>query len=203
MAEFRAGSGYAEALDLLKDNPLPATIVITVDARQPEATTTALFKDLSALPEVEHAKLDEKWLQRLYAILTFVQRVVTLVSAALVVMVLVVIGNTIRLDIENRRQEIEVMKLIGANDRFIRRPFLYTGLWYGLTGALLGCLLVEGAAWLLSVPAQALAGLYGSQLSFGGLTGKEVGVMFGAGALLGWLGAWWAVSQRLWQIEPR
>ncbi len=62
---------------------------------------------------------------------------------------------------------------------------------------------MEGAAWVLSAPAQTLAGLYGSQLSFGGLTGKEVGAVFGAGALLGWLGAWWAVSRRLWQIEPR
>jgi cell division transport system permease protein len=202
LEEFRSYSGFGEALDLLKDNPLPATIVVTPDAKQPEAKTAALLKELAALPEVSQAKLDEKWLQRLYAIVDLVQRAVLLIAGALALAVLIVVGNTIRLDIENHRDEIEVMKLIGAGNGYIRRPFLYTGLWYGLAGGILACALVQAGVFALVEPARRLAGLYDSQATLQGLSFNAGVAVFGAGLGLGWLGAFWAVSRHLRHIEP-
>lgn len=202
LEEFRSFSGFGEALDLLKDNPLPATIVVTPNAKQLQARTEALLKDLGTLPEVAQAKLDEKWLQRLYAILALVQRAVLMIAGALALAVLIVVGNTIRLDIENRRDEIEVMKLIGASNSYIRRPFLYTGLWYGFTGGVLACLLVQAGVLALVEPARLLAGLYDSQGTLQGLS-LDAGLgVFAAGLGLGWLGAFWAVSRHLRHIEP-
>lgn len=202
LAEFRARSGFGEALDILKDNPLPAVIVVTPDRRQPAAAADALMKELAGLPEVETAKLDRQWLQRLYAILALIQRGVLLVAGLLALAVLVVIGNTVRLDIASRREEIVVLKLIGAPNAFIRRPFLYTGLWYGLGGALLACLLVLVAGLALAGPARELAGLYGDSLDLHGLSGEAVLWVFLAGGLLGWSGAFWTVSRHLDDIEP-
>jgi cell division transport system permease protein len=202
LEEFRTFSGFGEALDILKDNPLPATIVVTPSAKQPQARTEALLKDLGTLPEVAQAKLDEKWLQRLYAILDLVQRAVMMIAGALALAVLIVVGNTIRLDIENRRDEIEVMKLIGAPNSYIRRPFLYTGLWYGLTGGVLACLLVQAGVMSLVQPARQLAGLYDSQATLQGLSLNAAAAVFAAGLGLGWLGAFWAVSRHLRHIEP-
>jgi len=202
LQEFRTLSGFGEALDLLGDNPLPATIVVTPNPDEPQARTEALLQDLGTLPEVAQAKLDEQWLQRLYAILALVQRAVLMIAGALALAVLIVVGNTIRLDIENRREEIEVMKLIGAPNSYIRRPFLYSGLWYGLTGGILACVLVEAGVMALTAPARQLAGLYGSQESLQGLS-LDAGLgVFAAGLGLGWLGAFWAVSRHLRHIEP-
>ncbi|MDB5985031.1 MAG: cell division protein FtsX [Nevskia sp.] len=202
LEEFKQHSGFGEALDLLKDNPLPAVIVVTPDHHAPQAQTSALLKELSNLPEVEQAQLDEKWLQRLYAILDLVQRAVLVIAAALALAVVIVIANTIRLDIERHREEIEVMKLIGAPDGFIRRPFLYTGLGYGLVGALLACAMVAGAGMLLAPPAHELAGLYDAEPALRGLAPEAVLAVFGAALVLGWLGAFWTVSRHLHQIEP-
>jgi len=202
LQEFRSLSGFGAALDLLAENPLPATIVVTPDAAQPQASTEALLHDLGALPEVAQAKLDQKWLQRLYAILGLVQRIVLMIAAALALAVLIVIGNTIRLDIESRRDEIQVMKLIGAPNSYIRRPFLYTGLWYGLAGGVLACLLVEAGVMALAEPAQQLAGLYDSQAALKDLAPDTALGVFAAGLGLGWIGAFWAVSRHLRHIEP-
>ncbi|MBV8062455.1 MAG: cell division protein FtsX [Nevskia sp.] len=202
LEEFRSYSGFGEALDILQDNPLPATIVVTPDAKQPQARVEALLNELGGLPEVAQAKLDQQWLQRLYAILALVQRAVLIIAAALALAVLIVVGNTIRLDIENRRDEIEVMKLIGAPGSYIRRPFLYTGLWYGLTGGILACLLVEAGVLSLVEPARRLAGLYDSQSALQGLSFDAGLAVFAAGLGLGWLGAFWSVSRHLRHIEP-
>lgn len=202
LAEFKANSDFAAALDILKDNPLPAVIVITPDRHQSQAEADTLLKALAALPEVETAKLDRQWLQRLYAILALVQRAVLLIAGLLAAAVLVVIGNTVRLDIASRREEIIVLKLIGASNVFIRRPFLYTGLCYGLAGAVVACLLVIAAGLALAQPAEQLAGLYGDSINLRGLSFDAVLAVFAAGILLGWLGAFWTVSRHLRGIEP-
>jgi cell division transport system permease protein len=116
--------------------------------------------------------------------------------------VVVIVGNTIRLDIENRRAEIEVTKLVGGSDAFVRRPFLYTGFWYGLVGGALACGLVALGAWLLQTPVNRLAGLYGSDFRLIGLDPRTIAGLLGGGAVLGWLGSFLAASRHLRAIEP-
>jgi cell division transport system permease protein len=139
---------------------------------------------------------------RLQAMLNLVRRTVLLVGLFLAVGVLIIVGNTIRLDIQNRRDEIEVSKLIGATDAFIRRPFLYTGVWYGLLGGLLALALVAGSLFALDDPVRRLSGLYGSgfRLAGPGLIGG--GGLIAAGIALGWLGSWVSSTRSMRRIEP-
>lgn len=203
LAEFKSLSGFGEALDLLDANPLPAVITVTPAKGVSRAQMDALLVDLGGLPEVEVAKLDRQWLERLYAVLALIERLVVIIAGVLALAVMVIVGNTIRLDIEAKRAEIEVMKLIGATDGFIRRPFLYTGLWYGLVGGMIAWLLVQGAILALSTPARELAGLYQSSYQLQGLSWGAAALMFAAGIGLGWIGAWWTVSRHVRAIEPK
>jgi cell division transport system permease protein len=203
LEEFKALSGLGQALDLLESNPLPAVITVTPAKGIDRAALDSLVVTLGQLPEVEVAKLDRRWLERLYGVLDLVQRLVLLIAGVLSLAVIVIVGNTIRLDIEAKRAEIEVMKLIGATNGFIRRPFLYTGLWYGLVGGAIAWGLVQGMVIALSGPAASLAGLYGSGFRLQGLPLDATAIMFAAGILLGWLGAGWTVSRHLRGIEPR
>ncbi|NNF67109.1 MAG: hypothetical protein HKM98_06340 [Gammaproteobacteria bacterium] len=116
--------------------------------------------------------------------------------------VVLIVGNTIRLDIENRRAEIEVCKLVGGSDAFVRRPFLYGGLWYGLGGGILALLLTEISLLLLRGPVTKLAGLYGSGFSLKGLGFGGVLMLIVGSSLLGWAGSWVATTRHLRNIEP-
>lgn len=202
LAEFRELSGFGEALDTLDSNPLPAVILVTPRREQGKAQIELLVESLGKLPEIELAKLDQKWLERVYAVLDILSRAVLMLSALLAAAVIVIVGNTIRLDIESRREEIVVMKLIGAPNSFIRRPFLYTGIWYGLAGALLALLIVYGALIALSAPAQELARLYDSGFALAWPRLDTIATMFAGGLLLGWAGAFWTVTRHLGSIEP-
>jgi cell division transport system permease protein len=203
LAEFRELSGFGEALDLLQDiNPLPAVVVVTPQRGLPQERTQALMDAMAALPEVEVAKLDQKWLERLYAILGIIERAVLIIAAMLALAAMVIVGNTIRLEIEGKREEIIVMKLIGAPDSFIRRPFLYTGLWYGLAGGLVAWLFVTGATWALAAPARRLAGLYESSYAITGLDARATLIVLAAGVTLGVLGSAWTVGRHLDRYEP-
>lgn len=202
LAEFRELSGFGQALDLLEDNPLPAVVVVTPARELERADMDRLVDALSALPEVEVAKLDQKWLDRLYAILAIIERVVALIAGLLALAVVVTVGNTIRLDIESRRDEIVVMRLIGAPDSFIRRPFLYIGMWYGLAGGVLAWTLVHGALWLLAGPAQRLAGLYDSRFSLAGLPWDASLLVLVGGVVLGMAGAALTLGRHLDRYEP-
>ena len=203
LAEFRELSGFGEALDLLADiNPLPAVIVVTPKRELPQERMQGLMDSLAALPEVEVAKLDQKWLERLYAILGIIERAVLIIAAMLALAVMVIVGNTIRLEIEGKREEIIVMKLIGAPNSFIRRPFLYTGLWYGLAGGLVAWVFVNGATWALAAPARRLAGLYESSYVITGLDSQATAIVLAAGVALGVLGSAWTVGRHLDRYEP-
>jgi cell division transport system permease protein len=203
LTEFKHRSGFGDALALLGDNPLPAVLVVQPDSAHsaPEAAA-ALGQTLSQLPQVDQVRLDVQWLRRLQGILDILRRVVLIVGCLLGVAVVLIVGNTIRLDIEGRRTEIEVSKLIGATDRFIRRPFLYYGAGYGLTGGVIAWLLVSLSLALLGGPVTRLAGLYGSEFSLTGAGLSGTALMLAGGALLGWLGAWLAVARHLRDIEP-
>lgn len=203
LAEFRELSGFGAALDTLDANPLPAVLVLrpTVSATDPEHMQRLLGR-LRALPAVELAQLDMDWIRRLNAIIALGQRGVLLLGALLSLAILLVVGNTIRLTILARRREIVVTKLIGATNAFIRRPFLYTGLWYGLMGALIAWLLVSLLIGLLGGPVSRLSVLYDSDFRLAGLDLATSLALLASGTLLGLAGSWLAVGRHLQAIEP-
>jgi len=204
LAQFRSASGFGTALDALRDNPLPDTLVVTPTLPASNPKGTEMLKNaIAALPDVQTVQIDSEWVERLTAMLAILRRIIWLTGALLGAGVVLVVGNTIRLDILNRRAEIEVMKLVGATDGFARRPFLYSGVWYGLGGGLLAVLLVAVAVASLAKPVERLAGLYGSQVRLNGL-GFALGVaVMGVSVGLGWLGSWLAATRHIRGIEPR
>jgi cell division transport system permease protein len=201
LEEFRAHSGFGEALDALDGNPLPDTLVIRPASVSEDVAGVAAA--IGALPETDLVQVDTQWVARLRAILAFADRILGIATALLAAAVAIVVGNTIRLEINNRSAEIEVVKLVGGTDAFIRRPFLYLGICYGLAGAAVAGLLIAGTLALLRAPVRDLAGLYGSDFSLMGLTLRETAAMLGGGALLGWLGAGLATARHLRAIEPK
>jgi cell division transport system permease protein len=203
LAQFRAASGFGNALDALSDNPLPDTLVVTpaLTASDPEGMAT-LKAALTKTADVQTVQVDTEWVKRMHAILDILRRIVWLTSALLGLGVVLVVGNTIRLDILNRRAEIEVMKLVGATDGFARRPFLYSGIWYGLGGGLLALILVAVAIGVLAKPVNRLAGLYGSQFHLQGLGFGSGAAVLALAVGLSWLGSWLAASRHIRGIEP-
>lgn len=203
MEEFRRLSGFGEALDALEANPLPAVLLVRpgLRASDPESIE-ALLEEMRKLPQVEMAQLDMLWVKRLYALMDIISRGVWVLGTLLGLAVLLVVGNTIRLSIQNRRSEIVVMKLIGGTDAFIRRPFLYTGFWYGLAGGVTAVLLVNTSLLLLQEPVHQLAALYHSQFRLDSLNLAGAGAVLGGGTLLGLMGSWVAVGRHLRDIEP-
>jgi cell division transport system permease protein len=204
LVEFGERSGLGNVLEALNENPLPAVLIITPSNLHitPDAAS-ALQTRLEKMPETALAQLDLEWVQRLTAMLEIAQRGILVISGLLALAVLLVIGNTIRLEIQNRREEILVTKLIGATNGFVRRPFLYSGIWYGFLGAAIAWLLVEAGFWLLGNPVARLAGLYNSDFSLETLPLQLLGLLAGTGLLLGLLGSWLAVGRHLNAIEPR
>jgi cell division transport system permease protein len=152
---------------------------------------------------VDIVQLDTEWVSRFNAILDVVRRVVLLAAGLFALGILVIVGNTIRLDIENRRDEIEVTKLVGGSDAFVRRPFLYNGVWYGLGGGAIAWLIVAVVILVLSDPVQKIAGLYGSGFSLHGLGAEGSLALVGGGIVLGWLGSFIAATRELRGIEPK
>ncbi|MEO0576700.1 MAG: permease-like cell division protein FtsX [Pseudomonadota bacterium] len=203
LAGFAEQSGFGDALDSLETNPLPHTLVVRPLASLSPEASDLLRQELDGLPETDVVQLDTEWIARFQAILNLVRRAIWIAGGALGLGLLVVIGNTIRLDIQNRRDEIEIMQLIGASDPFIRRPFLYTGLWYGLGGGLMALGLLAVMLSLLGGPVSQLAGLYGSGWSLLGPTLKEIGIIVGVGVALGLSGSWFATARHMRRIDPK
>jgi cell division transport system permease protein len=204
LEQFRKDSGFGEALAALSENPLPHAMDVRPAADATSPTDLENLKHyLSAWPEVELVQVDSDWVIRLNAILDLLRRIVLGTAVLLGAGVIAVIGNTIRLEILNRRAEIEITKLVGGSHAFVRRPFLYTGACYGALGAALASVLVLTGCYLLTGPVAVLAQSYGSDFRIATPTLGELGLLLAAGAGLGWLGAFVAATRHLARIEPR
>jgi len=203
LAEFQKLSGFGDALKALNSNPLPSVLIV-----KPKLTennhqlTQQLLSKLNQLRQTDKAQLDMQWVRRLYAIMDIVERGVLILGGLLALAVLLVMGNTIRLAIQNRSKEIVVMKLIGGTDAFIRRPFLYTGFWYGLFGGIVAWLLVSFALLSISSPIEKLTLLYQNQFELSSMSFFTTLTLLVVSIFLGLIGSWFAVSRHIKEIEP-
>ncbi|WP_448479773.1 permease-like cell division protein FtsX [Pseudoxanthomonas mexicana] len=197
LAEFRQRSGLADSLDLLDGNPLPALLVVV-----PEGDEARLVAALEALPETDLLQHDAAWRERLTGWMGFGERLTWVLAALFGLGALLVVGNTVRLDIQSRREEIGVLQLLGASDGFIRRPFVYLGAWYGLAAGALALGLLTLAALALRDPLAALARSYGSPFVLSGLDPLGAALVVLAATIVGWLGAWLVTGHFLRQTRP-
>ena len=202
LKNFQERSGLRDVLSSLNRNPLPHVIEVTLVNSDP-----IVLNNLESLWQrdnrIAKVVVDLVWLERLHALLLFVERLVWFLALVLGLGVILIMGNTIRLAIENRRQEIEVSKLFGASDSFVRRPFLYLGFWFGVGGALIAMILLQLSLVMLSAPIEILAQSYRNDFALLGPGGYGFLLLLGAGTTLGIVGAAVAVSRHLSVIEPR
>ncbi|MDD1649429.1 MAG: permease-like cell division protein FtsX [Methylococcaceae bacterium] len=201
LKELAAYSGFGDALAALNSNPLPAVVIVHPVETDADAVTR-LLAELKTLPEADRVQFDSEWLEKLRALLAIAGRCAAAFSVLLGFGVLFIVGNTIRLELQNRREEIAVAKMLGATHRFIRRPFVHAGLWYALLGAILAWLLANLLILGVRSPANQLAELYGSpfRLSYLGLA--DTAILLASAVLLGIIGAWVVVAHFLREIDP-
>lgn len=204
LEDFQTQSGFGNVLNVLDENPLPPTMILTptADAASPEKLQS-LVERVAEEAIVDQVEIDLDWVRRMQALMALGQQIVKGLALLLSLGVLLALGNTIRLAIENRRDEIVISKLVGGTDGFVRRPFLYTGAWYGIFGGILACLLVSVGFAFLAGPVSALAGAYQSEFRLRGLGGDGVVSLMVISTCLGLMGAWLAVSRHLSAIEPK
>ena len=203
LKEFSARSEFGHLAEGLEQNPLPPTLIASpTTVSKKNAALQKLVSEFKTIKHVENVQLDMQWLQRLQSITDIVQRVITIIGILLALSVLLVVGNSIRLDIQSRREEIEVTKLIGATNRYIRRPFLYGGLWYGLLGGVLALILVFSVLLIIKSPVQNLVGLYESSFQLIFPTFKQSLALLLISILLGLFGSWLTVERYINRIEP-
>lgn len=203
LAELQQQEGMHDIMRYLPENPLPAVIeVIPALAVNKPFQMEQLFTRLKAYPQVEQAKLDLEWITRLHAILGFATKTAHALMALLASAVVLIIGNTLRLAIHNRHEEIQVLKLIGATDPFIARPFLYSGIWYSLAGAILAVFFVNIFMLSVAVAVKQLASVYQMHYPIMGLSVKQAYLLVFVSTILGWLGARLSVKRQLASIEP-
>lgn len=200
--EFQVLSGFGDVLSGLNENPLPAVFVVT-PSTESVGQVRALVDELATFNKVDTVQYDLDWLQRLYEILDLAQRLTLMLGILLAFGVALVVGNTVRLAIENRRDEIVVVKLVGATNSYVARPFLYTGFWYGVGGGILAVAVVLCAQFLMQSPVSQLTGLYDGEFTLIRLSLNDVFNVLLLSGFLGWFGAWLSVLRHLKAIEPR
>ncbi len=202
--EFRSMSAIGFEIDFLDENPLPASVVVMPNSEN--ISSEALLKlkqELAAIDGIDSIRLDLDWTDRFNAILGSAVRIATLLSALLAIALILIVSNTIKLLILNRRQEIEITRLVGGSNAFVRRPFLYYGLLFGAFGAIVTLLLMSLASKLIEEPLSSLANLYQKESLLYALSTTEILTIILIGGVLGWLAAQWSVTQHLWKIKPQ
>lgn len=203
LAELTQQEGMHDIMRYLPENPLPAVIeIVPALSIDSPAKLDLLSRHLKDLSQVEQVKLDMEWIGRLHAILGFAANLANALMALLALAVILIIGNTLRLAIHNRQEEIRILKLIGAADPFIIRPFLYSGVWYGLAGAVLAVFLVNIFILSLGVVINQLAVAYQMHYPMTGLSMRQILLLLLFAIILGWLGARLSVKRQLASIEP-
>jgi len=204
MADFRDASGFGESLDMLEENPLPWVMQVSPErgpTNEVEARVDELTGFLQSFDSIEVIQFDYKWLQRLGRMMDLGQAAVTVLIILFGLAVVVVVANTIRLDVASHAEEIEILALVGAGNAFVRQPFLYTGLWYGLMGGLLAVLLLGLTMLYIGRPLGLLLETYGTAFSMRGLGGYQTLWVLIGGGFLGWLGAWISVQRYLRRLK--
>ena len=203
LKEFKILSGFGQSLEYLDENPLPATILVTPTERASQASAAnELLIKLKEEREVDQGKLDLEWLTRLEAIAQLIEDIVIGVALLLCMSVVLIVGNTIRLAILNEKDAIAIMKLVGATDSFIQRPFLYSGMWYGVFGGLLSWLAVSILAQYLTSAISKLTDLYQSNFQLQGLAFTEALWLIAVAVILGLVGSYISVRKHIRAIEP-
>lgn len=204
LREFRDYSGFGSAIDYLENNPLPDVLVVTPHRDYSVANRASqLQRELAEQSEVSEAKLDQDWIERLHALIRLVEDALGALALLLCIAVVLIVGNTIRLGILNRRDEIMIMKLVGATNGYIQRPFLYTGAWYGIIGGLIAWCATFLLIWWIRAAVLRVTELYDSQFRLQGLSFNELLVLWAIAVSLGLLGSWIAVRRHVADIEPR
>ncbi len=202
LAEFAGFFDLGDVVATLAENPLPYTVVVEIEASQIGGERgLRLRSELERTAGVAEAQFDVTWIRRLQAVSDLAARAVAVFTTILAVGVILITGNTIRIGIHNRREEIEVAKLCGATDAFVRRPFLYNGALQGLLGAMIACGIVAAAVALLGAPMATLASLYESDVQLINISELSLVSALSFGAALGWFGAWIAVAVYLRRID--
>jgi cell division transport system permease protein len=200
LSDFRDASGFGSSLDMLDENPLPWVMQIsprTGSTSEVERGVTDLTDYLQAIDSVEVTRFDFKWLQRLGHMIDLGRTAVGFLMLLFGVAVVVVVANTIRLDVASHSDQIEILALVGAGNAFIRQPFLYSGLWYGLMGGMFAVVLLYVGMLLLSGPLGLLLETYGTMFELNGPGFLKNMYIILSGGLLGWLGAWISVQRYL------
>ena len=205
LEKFTEASGFGSALEYLEDNPLPPVFIVepAIDVLSLPKKAQQLMADLVNIDHIDDVQIDMLWLQRLRSLTEFGKKVVLALGGVLGLGVLVIIGNSIRLAIHSRREEIIVVKLVGGTDAYVRRPFLYFGMLLGFFGALEAAVILTIGFWWLGGSVENISQLYGSHFELRGLGFQGFFALLGTGLLLGLAGAWLAVSKHLNHIKPR
>lgn len=202
LEEFKQYSGFGTAISALGDNPLPHVIQITpIASINNQASLQLLVEELKQRPDIQLVQMDMGWLDRLNGILNIAERGVTIITILLGFAVLLIVSNTIRLELQNRRDEIDITRLVGATRAFIMRPFIYSGFWYGILGGVFSCILVNISVWMVDGPTSALATLYSSSFSLAFMPFSHAMLWIFFSIALGVIGSWIVVSRYLSELE--
>ncbi len=204
LEEFKQQSGFGSAIDYLDENPLPDVLLVyPTEKHGSPAPAKTLLQKLEQEREIEFGKVDIEWLERLHALMSVTNELVSMIAILLFISVILIVGNTIRLNIFNKRNEIMVMKLVGATDAFIQRPFLYTGLWYGVLGGFMSWITVGLLLWWMSYSIGDIITLYNQEFVLQGLDFATLNTMLLMSVLMGLIGSAISVKRYVDEIEPQ